>query len=74
MSGTTFVLTTGTAPTARSSRRAWATASPMSGSLADSTLAARTRFTVTLTGGTSGIRDTAGNSLTTVTWTFTTGR
>jgi hypothetical protein len=46
----------------------------MSGSLADSTLAARTRFTVTLTGGTSGIRDTAGNSLTTVTWTFTTGR
>ena len=40
----------------------------------DSTLAARTRFTVTLTGGTGAIRDTAGNPLTTVTWTFTTGR
>ena len=40
----------------------------------DSTLASRTTFTVTLTGGTGAIRDTAGNPLTTVSWTFTTGR
>ena len=37
------------------------------------TLPANTKFTVTLTGGTTAIRDTAGNTLTTVTWSFTTG-
>src|SRR3954470_23195970 len=34
-------------------------------------LAARTRYTATVTGG-NGVRDLAGNPLTTVTWTFTT--
>jgi hypothetical protein len=38
-----------------------------------SNLAANTRFTATLTGGTSAIKDTAGNSLTSLSWTFTTG-
>ena len=38
-----------------------------------STLAAKTKYTVTLTGGTTAIRDAAGNPLTTKTWSFTTG-
>jgi hypothetical protein len=33
----------------------------------------RTRYTVTVTGGSSGIQDLAGNPLKTVTWKFTTG-
>jgi hypothetical protein len=37
------------------------------------TLAGNTKYTVTLTGGSSGISDVAGNPLTTVKWTFTTG-
>lgn len=37
------------------------------------TLAAKTRYTVTVAGGPAAIRDLAGNSLTTYTWTFTTG-
>jgi hypothetical protein len=40
------------------------------------TLAAKTRYTVTVTGGTGGtggITDVAGNPLTTLTWNFTTG-
>ncbi|WP_224084122.1 S8 family serine peptidase [Arthrobacter sp. StoSoilB19] len=37
------------------------------------TLAAKTRYTVTLTGGTSGIRDVAGNPLASRSWQFTTG-
>ncbi|WP_374968172.1 Ig-like domain-containing protein [Terrabacter sp. BE26] len=37
------------------------------------TLLADTRYTVTLTGGTTAIRDLAGNPLATRTWTFTTG-
>ncbi|RJU03310.1 serine protease [Arthrobacter frigidicola] len=37
------------------------------------TLAANTRYTVTLTGGTTGIRDLAGNPSLSSTWTFTTG-
>jgi Ca2+-binding RTX toxin-like protein len=37
------------------------------------TLAANTQYRVTLTGGPAAIRDGAGNPLTTVTWTFTTG-
>ena len=40
----------------------------------NTTLASRTKFTVTLTGGAAAIRDAAGNPLTTATWTFTTGR
>ena len=36
-------------------------------------LAAKTKYTVTLTGGTTAIRDAAGNPLTTKTWSFTTG-
>ncbi|SEN32028.1 Ig-like domain-containing protein [Cryobacterium luteum] len=39
----------------------------------NSTLAARTGFTVTVTGGTSGARDLAGNPVSTSTWKFTTG-
>jgi hypothetical protein len=39
----------------------------------NATLAANTKFTVTLTGGAASIRDIAGNPLTTATWTFTTG-
>jgi hypothetical protein len=39
----------------------------------NSTLAARTVYTATLTGGTTGIRDLAGNPLTTTRWSFTTG-
>ena len=38
------------------------------------TLAFGTRFTVTAAGGTGAIRDTAGNPLTTTSWSFTTGR
>jgi hypothetical protein len=37
------------------------------------TLAASTKFTVTLTGGAANIHDTAGNPLTTASWSFTTG-
>lgn len=37
------------------------------------TFAAKTRYTVTLTGGTSGIRDLAGNPLASRSWQFTTG-
>ena len=37
------------------------------------TLAARTRYTATVTGGTGSVRDVAGNPLTTATWSFTTG-
>jgi hypothetical protein len=37
------------------------------------TLAARTSYTVTVTGGPAAIRDLAGNSLKTYSWTFTTG-
>ncbi|RAM35641.1 serine protease [Arthrobacter globiformis] len=37
------------------------------------TLAAKTRYTATVTGGPAAIRDLAGNSLMTYTWTFTTG-
>jgi hypothetical protein len=36
-------------------------------------LAAKTKYTVTVTGGSSAIRDLAGNSLVTASWTFTTG-
>jgi hypothetical protein len=39
----------------------------------NSTLAARTVYTVTLTGGTAAIRDLAGNPLATTRWSFTTG-
>ena len=38
-----------------------------------STLAARTTYTATLTGGTTAIRDLAGNPLPTTRWSFTTG-
>ncbi|TFD91173.1 Ig-like domain-containing protein [Cryobacterium serini] len=38
-----------------------------------STLAARTSFTVTVTGGTAMVRDLAGNPVSTSTWKFTTG-
>ncbi|TFD70600.1 Ig-like domain-containing protein [Cryobacterium sp. Hb1] len=38
-----------------------------------STLAARTSFTVTVTGGTTMVRDLAGNPVSTSTWKFTTG-
>ncbi|MDQ0821165.1 Ca2+-binding RTX toxin-like protein [Arthrobacter sp. V4I6] len=37
------------------------------------TLAAGTQYRVQITGGTAAVRDTAGNPLTTRTWTFTTG-
>ena len=36
-------------------------------------LLANTQYRVTVTGGTTGVRDLAGNPLTTRTWTFTTG-
>ncbi|WP_247040888.1 S8 family serine peptidase [Arthrobacter rhizosphaerae] len=36
-------------------------------------LAAKTNYTVTVTGGAAAIRDLAGNPLSTVSWTFTTG-
>jgi len=39
----------------------------------NNTLGANTKYTVTLVGGTSAIKDLAGNPLTTTTWTFTTG-
>ena len=38
-----------------------------------STLAARTSFTVTVTGGTTMVRDLAGNPVSMSTWKFTTG-
>ena len=40
----------------------------------NTTLASRTTYTVTLTGGAAAIRDAAGNPLTTTSWSFTTGR
>jgi Ca2+-binding RTX toxin-like protein len=39
----------------------------------NASLAANTQYRVTVTGGTTGVRDLAGNPLTTRTWTFTTG-
>ncbi len=39
----------------------------------DTTLAPNTRYTVTLTGGATAIRDTAGAALSTMSWSFTTG-
>jgi hypothetical protein len=39
----------------------------------DVTLAANTKHKVTVTGGTTGVRDLAGNPLRTTTWSFTTG-
>lgn len=39
----------------------------------DATLPASTQFTVTITGGNTGVKDVAGNPLATVTWKFTTG-
>jgi len=39
----------------------------------NATLAANTKYTVTLTGGPAAIRDAAGNPLATTTWSFTTG-
>ena len=39
----------------------------------NATLLANTRYTVRLTGGTTAIRDLAGNRLTTTSWTYTTG-
>jgi hypothetical protein len=36
------------------------------------TLAANMRYTATLTGGATAIRDIAGNPLTTISWSFTT--
>jgi hypothetical protein len=36
-------------------------------------LASKTRYTVTLVGGSSGITDLYGNPLKTTTWSFTTG-
>jgi len=38
------------------------------------TLASRTTYTVTLTGGAAGIKDAAGNPLSTTSWSFTTSR
>ena len=38
------------------------------------TLASRTTYTVTLTGGAAGIKDAAGNPLSTISWSFTTSR
>lgn len=37
------------------------------------TLSSKTKYTATLTGGPAGIRDLAGNSLATTSWSFTTG-
>jgi Ca2+-binding RTX toxin-like protein len=39
----------------------------------NASLLANTQYRVTITGGTTGVRDLAGNPLTTRTWTFTTG-
>ncbi|MHA7221961.1 peroxidase family protein [Arthrobacter sp. RHLT1-20] len=39
----------------------------------NASLASNTQYRVTITGGTTGVRDLAGNPLTTRTWTFTTG-
>lgn len=39
----------------------------------NSSLLSNTQYRVTVTGGTTGVRDLAGNPLTTRTWTFTTG-
>ncbi|WP_233197325.1 MULTISPECIES: Ig-like domain-containing protein [unclassified Cryobacterium] len=39
----------------------------------NSTLAARTSFTVTVTGAAAGVRDLAGNPVSSTSWKFTTG-
>ena len=76
VSGTTFVLRTGSGTngsivaatvTRNGTTNQWIL-NP------NSTLASRTTYRVTVTGGTGAIRDAAGNPLTTVSWTFTTGR
>jgi hypothetical protein len=74
VSGTTFTLrnaTTNAAITAVVSYNATTRVATLNPS---ATLAANTRYTVTLTGGTTAIRDIAGNPLGgTRTWSFTTG-
>jgi methionine-rich copper-binding protein CopC len=76
VSGTTFVLRTGSGTngsvvaatvTRNGTTNQWIL-NP------NATLASRTTYRVTVTGGTGAIRDAAGNPLTTVSWTFTTGR
>jgi methionine-rich copper-binding protein CopC len=76
VSGTTFVLRTGSGTngsvvaatvTRNGTTNQWIL-NP------NATLASRTTYRVTVTGGTGAIRDAAGNALTTVSWTFTTGR
>jgi hypothetical protein len=73
VSATTFTLrnaTTGAAVTAVVTRNGTTDQWILDPSV---TLAADTRYTATLTGGTTSIRDVAGNPLTTTTWSFTTG-
>ena len=76
VSGTTFVLRTGSGTNgsvvAATVTRNGATNQWILNP--NATLASRTTYRVTVTGGTGAIRDAAGNPLTTVTWTFTTGR
>jgi methionine-rich copper-binding protein CopC len=72
VSGTTFTLRNpaGTVITAVVSYNATTRVATLNPS---ATLAAGTRYTVRLTGGTSAIRDVAGNPLATTSWSFTTG-
>jgi Bacterial Ig-like domain/Protein of unknown function (DUF1565) len=76
VSGTTFVLRTGSG-TNGSVVAATVTRSGTTNRWIlnpNPTLASRTTYRVTVTGGPGAIRDAAGNPLTTVSWTFTTGR
>jgi hypothetical protein len=72
VSGTTVTLRTsaGAAVTAVVSYNATTRVATLNPS---ATLAANTVYTATLTGGSTAIRDIAGNALTTTTWNFTTG-
>jgi hypothetical protein len=72
VSGTSFVLrnaTTGTAVTAVVTYNATTRVATLNPSV---TLAATTRYTVTVTGSTTAVRDLGGNPLATSSWSFTT--
>lgn len=72
VSGTTFTLEDSSTGAGVAATVSYSAASRVARLDPSVTLAAGTRYTVTLTGGVADIRDTAGNPLTTSSWSFTT--
>jgi hypothetical protein len=76
VSGTTFTLRTGSTTgtgTAVAAVVSYDAATRTATLNPNANLAANTQYTATVTGGATGIRDTANNPLTTASWSFTTG-